>query len=148
MANSFLNSGYCARIARVGAIAATMALGGTFLFDAVSPQPASAQAKKDAKADPKAAAAKTPEGSWVKLCEKQTQTGKDKDNKDVTRNIDACVTLTEQIHPENGVVMVSAKYHQVKIDGQEKQSLQLTVPRGVVLACGSGVTMLAEARWA
>jgi invasion protein IalB len=148
MANSFLYSGLGTRIARVGAIAATVALGGAFLLNAASPQPASAQAKKDAKAaDPKAAAAKPPEGSWVKLCDKQQQKGKDKDGKEVTRDIDACVTLTEQIHPESGVVMVSAKYHQVKIDGQEKQSLQLTVPLGVVLPFGAGVTVFPKDLW-
>jgi invasion protein IalB len=147
MANSFLHLGVGARITRVGAIAATVALGGAFLLDTVSPQPASAQAKKDAKAaDPKAAA-KPPEGSWVKLCEKQQQKGKDKDGKELTRDIDACVTLTEQIHPESGVVMVSAKYHQVKIDGQEKQSLQLTVPLGVVLPFGAGVTIFPKDLW-
>jgi invasion protein IalB len=148
MANSFLHSKVSARIARVGAFAATVALSGAFLLNAISPEPASAQAKKDAKAaDPKAAGAKSPEGSWVKLCEKQQQAGKDKDGKDVTRDIDACVTLTEQIHPESGVVMVSAKYHQVKIDGQEKQSLQLTVPLGVVLPFGAGVTIFPKDLW-
>src|SRR5262245_40002668 len=114
MANSFLNTGVGVRIARIGAIAATVALGGAFILNVASPQPASAQAKKDATkpADPKAAGAKQPEGSWVKLCEKQQPKVKDKDGKEVTRDIDACVTLTEQIHPDSGVVMVSAKYHQ------------------------------------
>ena len=147
MANSFLYSGVGARIARLCAIAATVALGGTLLLNIAAPQTASAQAKKDAKAaDPKAAA-KPPEGSWVKLCEKNTQKGKDKDGKEVSRDIDACVTLTEQIHPESGVVMVSAKYHQVKIDGQEKQSLQLTVPLGVVLPVGAGITIYPKDLW-
>ncbi len=144
MASSFLHWGVGARIARVGAIAIAAALGGAFLLDVASPQPASAQAKK---ADPKAAKAKAPEGSWVKLCEKNQVKGKDKDGKEVAKDVDACVTLTEQIHPENGMVMVSAKYHQVKIDGQEKQSFQLTVPLGVVLPAGVGVTVFPKDLW-
>ena len=144
MASSFLHSGAGARIARVGAIAITAAVGGAFLLNTANPQPASAQAKK---ADPKAAKAKAPEGSWVKLCEKNQIKGKDKDGKELTKDVDACVTLTEQIHPENGMVMVSAKFHQVKIDGQEKQSLQLTVPLGVVLPAGLGVTVFPKDLW-
>ncbi len=148
MANSFLHSGVGARLARVGAIAITAALGGMFLLDVANPQPASAQAKKaDTKADPKAAGAKAPDGSWVKLCEKNQVKGKDKDGKELTKDVDACVTLTEQIHPENGMVMVSAKYHQVKVDGQEKQSLQLTVPLGVVLPAGLGITVFPKDLW-
>ena len=147
MASSFLHTGVGARIARVGAIAITAALGGALLLNVSQPQPASAQAKKDAKAAPAKAAVKAPEGSWVKLCEKNQIKGKDKDGKELTKDVDACVTLTEQIHPENGMVMVSAKYHQVKIDGQEKQSLQLTVPLGVVLPAGVGVTVFPKDLW-
>jgi len=143
MASSFLHSGVGARIARVGAIAVTIALGGALLLNVGQPLPASAQAKKgDGKAEVKA-----PEGSWVKLCEKNQIKGKDKDGKELTKDVDACVTLTEQIHPENGMVMVSAKFHQVKIDGQEKQSLQLTVPLGVVLPAGLGVTVFPKDLW-
>ena len=148
MASSFLHTGVGARIARVGAIAITAALGGAFLLNVTSPQSASAQAKKDTKAaDPKAAKAKAPEGSWVKLCEKNQVKGKDKDGKEVAKDVDACVILTEQIHPENGMVMVSAKFHQVKVDGQEKQSFQLTVPLGVVLPAGLGVTVFPKDLW-
>jgi invasion protein IalB len=154
MASSFLHTGVGARIARAGAIVATVALGSAFLFNIANPQPASAQAKKaDTKAaDPKAADSKAngpkvPEGSWVKLCEKNQLKGKDKEGKEVAKDVDACVTLTEQIHPENGMVMVSAKYHQVKIDGQEKQSFQLTVPLGVVLPAGLGITVFPKDLW-
>src|SRR5262245_23599856 len=89
------------------------------------------------------------EGSWVKLCETNKVKGKDKDEdgKEVTKDVDTCVTLTEQIHPENGMVMVSAKYHQIKIDGQEKQSFQLTVPLGVVLPAGLGITVFPKNLW-
>jgi invasion protein IalB len=148
MASSFLHSGVGARIARVGAIAITAMLGSAFLLNVSNPQPASAQAKKaDPKADPKAAKIKAPEGSWVKLCEKNPVKGKDKEGKEITKDVDACVTLTEQIHPENGMVMVSAKLHQIKIDGQEKQSFQLTVPLGVVLPAGVAVTVFPKDLW-
>jgi invasion protein IalB len=149
MASSFLHTGVGARIARVGVIATTMALGGAFILHIANPHPASAQAKKaDTKAaDPKAAGPKVPDGSWVKLCEKNQVKGKDKDGKEQTKDVDACVTLTEQIHPENGMVMVSAKYHQVKIDGQEKQSFQLTVPLGVVLPAGLAITVFPKDLW-
>jgi invasion protein IalB len=147
MASSFLHIGVGARIARVGAIATAAALGGTLLLDVTQPRPASAQAKKDAKAAEAKPGVKAPDGSWVKLCEKNQVKGKDKDGKEQTRDVDACVTLTEQIHPENGMVMVSAKYHQVKIDGQEKQSFQLTVPLGVVLPAGLGVTVFPKDLW-
>lgn len=147
MASSFLHIGVGARIARVGAIAIAAALGGTLLLNVTQPRPASAQAKKDAKAADAKAGVKAPDGSWVKLCEKNQVKGKDKDGKEQTRDVDACVTLTEQIHPENGMVMVSAKYHQIKIDGQEKQSFQLTVPLGVVLPAGLGVTVFPKDLW-
>ena len=46
MANSFPHSGIGARVARVGAVAMTVALGSAFLLDAGFPNPAAAQAKK------------------------------------------------------------------------------------------------------
>ena len=147
MASSFLHTGVGAWIARAGAIVITAALGGALLLNVSQPQPASAQAKKDAKAAPAKAAVKAPEGSWVKLCEKNQIKGKDKDGKELTKDVDACVTLTEQIQSENGMVMISAKYHQVKVDGQEKQSLQLTVPLGVALSAGLGVTVFPKDLW-
>jgi invasion protein IalB len=85
--------------------------------------------------------------AWVKLCEKQQQKGKDKDGREVTRDVDAYVTLTEKIHAESGAAMVSAKYHQVKIDGQEKRSFQVTVPLGAVLPAGLGVTVFPKNLW-
>ena len=113
MASSFLHTGVGAWIARAGAIVITAALGGALLLNVSQPQPASAQAKKDAKAADAKAPVKAPEGSWVKLCEKNQIKGKDKDGKELTKDVDACVTLTEQIQSENGMVMISAKYHQV-----------------------------------
>jgi invasion protein IalB len=88
-----------------------------------------------------------PEKAWVKLCEKNSVKSKDKEGNEVTKDVEACVTLTEHIQSENGTVMVSAKYHQVKIDGQERQSLQLTVPLGAVLPAGLGVAVFPKDLW-
>jgi invasion protein IalB len=146
MANSFLHSGMGARIARAGALAMTVALGGAVLLDAGSPNQASAQAKK---ADPKAAApaAAAPESSWVKLCDTRQPKDKDKDGKEVTRNVTECVTLAEHIHPENGVVLVSARLYQLKVDKDEKQQFEVTVPLGAALPYGAAVTMLPNDLW-
>jgi invasion protein IalB len=89
----------------------------------------------------------TPAKAWVKLCEKNQVKGKDKEGRELTKDVDACVTQIEQIRPESGKVIVSAKYHQIKIDGQEKQSLQLTVPLGVVLPAGVAVTVFPKDLW-
>ena len=142
MASSFLHSGVGARIARVGAIAITAALGGTLLLNVSQPQPASAQAKKDAKAPVKA-----PEGSWVKLCEKNQIKGKDKDGKDVTKAVENCMTLTEQIHPDTGITMIGATLSQFKIDGKEMAKLQITVPPGLLLPAGAAMTVFPKDLW-
>src|SRR5688572_23512996 len=149
MANSFLHSGAGARLARVGAIAMTVALGGALLLDAGFPDHAVAQAKKDAKAaDPKAAAKPaSTDSSWVKLCDKQPLKGKDKDGKDVSKDVEMCVTLNELIHPDNGMVMVSARLQQVKVDGQEKQHFSVTVPLGVALPVTPSVTVFSKEMW-
>jgi invasion protein IalB len=146
MAHSFLHSGVGARVARAGALAVTVALGGVLLLDAVSPAPASAQAKK---ADPKAAAApaKAPEDSWVKLCDKRQVKNKDKDGKEVTHNVNECITLTERIHPDNGIVLLQAKLHQIKVDAEEKQAFEVTVPLGAVLPYGAAITLLPNDIW-
>ena len=84
MANSFLHSSVGARLARVGAIAASLVLGAAVVVNLGALDTASAQApKKDAK-DAKAGDKKTstPESAWVKLCDKGTLTAKDKDGKE------------------------------------------------------------------
>jgi invasion protein IalB len=150
MAHSFLHCGVGARIARAGALAVTLALGGVLLVSLVQPEPASAQAKKDAKAaDPKAAAAPSgpPDSSWVKLCDKQQLKGKDKDGKDVAKDVDMCVTLNELIHPDSGMVMVSARLQQVKMDGQQKDHFSVTVPLGVALPVQPSITVFPKDMW-
>jgi invasion protein IalB len=142
MAHSFLHSGVGARIARAGAFAATIALGGLFLLNVVYPVSAQAQAKK---APPKAAS--SGDGSWVKLCDKQTLKGKDKEGKEVSKDVDMCVTLNELIHPDTGMVMVSARLQQVKIDGKEKDHFSVTVPLGVALPVQPSITVFPKDMW-
>jgi invasion protein IalB len=148
MADSFLHSGLGARFARVGAVALTVALGGAFLLNAGFPDPASAQAKKGAdKAAPAKAGSAPPDSSWVKLCDNQDMKGKDKDGKDVSKKVEMCVTLNELIHPDNGMVMVSARLQQVKVDGQEKQHFSVTVPLGVALPVTPSITVFSKEMW-
>lgn len=145
MANSFLHSGVGARIARLSAIAVGVAFGATLLLNVAAPGGALAQgAKKDAKAG---APASTPESSWVKLCDKGQLKGKDKEGQDVAKDVEMCMTLTEQIHPDSGMVMVSTTLQQVKVDGTEKQHLSVTVPLGVALPYGAGITVFPKDLW-
>jgi invasion protein IalB len=147
MANSFLHSDVGARIARVGAIALGIALGATLLLDFASPDTASAQA---AKKDPKAAAAPkggAPESSWVKLCDKGQLKGKDKDGKEQAKDVEMCMTLSEQIDANSGMVLVSANLQNVKVDGKEKQHFSITVPLGVALPFGAQITVFPKDLW-
>ncbi|HEX6001117.1 MAG TPA: invasion associated locus B family protein [Hyphomicrobiaceae bacterium] len=143
MANSYLHSSVGARLARVGAIAVGVALGGTLLLGPGSPNGALAQGKKDAG---KAAAAKDG-GSWVKLCDKGQLKGKDKAGKDIAKEVQMCMTLTEQIHPDSGMVMVGATLQQVKVDGKEKSTLSVTVLPGVALPPGAAITVFPKDLW-
>jgi invasion protein IalB len=144
MANSMQHPGVGARIARAGLIAAGVLLGGTMLLDISAPHGALAQGKKDAKADAKASSA---DSSWVKICDKGELKGKDKDGKEVTKAVENCMTLTEQIHPDTGMTMVGATLVQLKMDGKEKSALQITVPPGLVIPHGAGITVFPKDLW-
>jgi invasion protein IalB len=144
MANSLWHPGVGARIARAGAIVAGVLMGGTMLLDISAPNGALAQAKKEA---PKAAAKASSDSSWVKICDKGELKGKDKDGKDVAKAVENCMTLTEQIHPDTGLTMVGATLVQLKMDGKEKSALQITVPPGLVLPHGAGVTVFPKDLW-
>jgi invasion protein IalB len=72
-------------------------------------------------------------GSWVKLCD--------------SAGAGACRTLTEQIHPETGQIMVAVTFRQAKADGAEKNVLRVTVPPGVVIDNGAAVTVLPPDLW-
>jgi invasion protein IalB len=141
MANSSWHQGVGASIARVGAIALGVLLGATMLLDLSAPNGALAQSK-----DKKAASSST-DSSWVKLCDKGQLKGKDKDGKDVAKDVEMCMTLTEQIHPDTGMVMVGATLQQVKMDGKEKNTLSVTVLPGVALPPGAAITVFPKDLW-
>jgi invasion protein IalB len=152
MANSLWHPGVGARIARAGAIAFGVLLGGTMLLDISAPDGALAQGKKDAKeakkdAPKKDAKSSAPESAWVKICDKGQLKGKDKEGKEVTKDLETCMTLTEQIHPDTGMTMVGATLVQLKMDGKEKNFLQVTVPPGTVLPHGAGLLVFSKDIW-
>jgi len=140
MANSDLHSGASARLARVGTIAATLMLGIT-----ISLAVASAQATK--KPPEKAPPTSDTQSAWVKLCDKGELKGKDKDGKDLKKDVEMCVTLHEQIDANSGMVLVSAGLQQIKVDGKEKQHLSVTVPLGVALPVGLAITVFPKDLW-
>jgi invasion protein IalB len=145
MANSLWHPGAGAQIVRVGAIAFGVLLGGMMLLDISAPDGALAQAKKDApKADAKSSSS---DSSWVKICDKGQLKGKDKDGKEVTKDVENCMTLTEQIHPDTGMTMVGATLVQLKMDGKEKDALQITVPPGLVIPHGAAITVFPKDLW-
>jgi invasion protein IalB len=145
MANSMRHPGVGARTVRASAIALGVLLGGTMLLDISAPDGALAQGKKDAKADAKKSSSS--ESSWVKICDKGQLKGKDKDGKEVTKEIENCMTLTEQIHPDTGMTMIGATLVQLKMDGKEKAALQITVPPGLVLPPGAAATVFSKDLW-
>ena len=83
----------------------------------------------------------------MKICDKGELKGKDKDGKDVTKAVENCMTLTEQIHPDTGLTMVGATLVQLKMDGKEKNALQVTVPPGLVLPHGAAITVFPKDLW-
>jgi invasion protein IalB len=85
--------------------------------------------------------------AWVKLCDRGQLKGKDKYGQHLAKDVEMCTTLTDQIHPDTGVVMLGVTLAQVKMDGGEKYSLTVTVPKGVAMASGAAVTVLPTDLW-
>jgi invasion protein IalB len=139
MAKSQFHSGVGARIAGVGAVAVTLMLGFSL---ALTVDTAHAQKKKAA------APAKAPQSAWVRLCDKGTLTAKDKNGKEEKKDLDICMTLHEQIDANSGRVLVSAGLQQVKMDGKQKDHFSVTVPLGMALPFGLGVTVFPKDLWA
>ena len=109
---------------------------------ALTSGPAEAQKKKEE------VPTSTPKSSWVKLCDKGTLTAKDKDGKELKKEVNICHTLAERIDANSGIVIVSAGLNQVKVDAEEKQIFRLILPLGVVLPVGVGVTFFPQDLWA
>ena len=148
MANPHLHSGVGARIARLGAITATLLLGATvFLNLALAQTP---PAKKPPEKDKAAAPAKkdAPAGNqsaWVKLCEKATAQVKGKDGKEEKKDLNICLTHHERLDGNSGMVLVSAALRQ--IDGQDKQHFMVMVPLGMLLQPGMRATVFPKNLW-
>jgi invasion protein IalB len=101
-----------------------------------------------APAHPQAAAStKAPAGSWVKLCDRGRLAGKDTSGREIVKDVERCTTLTEQIHPDTGMTMVSVALQRVRIDGAQKDTLTVTVPKGVILDRGAGITVFPADLW-
>jgi invasion protein IalB len=139
MAKSHFNFGIGARLAGVCAIAVTVMLGLSFVLTA---DRAEAQKKK---AD---VPTSTPKSGWVKLCDKGTLAAKDKEGKELKKELNICHTLAERIDATSGMVIVSAGLNQVKVDAEEKQIFRVILPLGVVLPPGIGVTFFPKDLWA
>src|SRR5262245_26420468 len=82
------------------------------------------------------ASTKAPAGSWVKLCDTGRASGRDKSGGEIAKDIETCITMTEQVHPDTGMVLLSVALNRVKIDGTERDVLTVTVPQGVVMDFG------------
>jgi invasion protein IalB len=143
MAKSYLHSGIGARLAGIAAIAVTLFLGLSFVLTADRAEAQKKEAPK--KVD---APTSTPKSSWVKLCDKGTLSAKDKEGKELKKEVNICHTLAERIDATSGMVIVSAGLNQVKVDAEEKQIFRIILPLGVVLPAGVGVTFFPKDVWA
>lgn len=147
MANSHLHLGVGARVARAGAVAATLMLGVTvFLAVASAQTPPKKTPDKAAAPDKKGAAASTPQSAWVKLCEKATAVSKDKDGKEEKKDFNICLTHHERLDGNSGMVLISAAVRH--IEGQDKQAFMVMVPLGMLLQPGMRATVFPKDMWA
>jgi invasion protein IalB len=153
MANSLLQFGVGARLARSCAVAASLAVGVTAVLNYAS-------AQTPAKKPP---AAKTPAGKagdkkgtdaasnpWVKLCEKATAASKNKEGKEEKKELNICMTHHERIDGSSGMVVVSAALQQLKVEGEpkDKQQFLIMVPTGMLLKPGMRATFFPKDLWA
>jgi invasion protein IalB len=140
MAYSHLHSGVGARVARLGAIAATLLVGVGLLLNG-----ADAQAPKKDKAAPGKGETANAQSAWVKLCETATATVKKEDGKEDKKDLNICLVHHERIDGNSGMVLVSAALR--KIDGQDKQHFMVMVPLGMLLQPGMRATVFPKNLW-
>lgn len=145
MAYSHLHSGVGARVARIGAVAATLLLGFGLLFNVAYVADAQAQKKAPAKAPAGKGETSSTQSAWVKLCEKATASVKQKDGKEEKKDLRVCLIHHERIDGNSGMVLVSAALRQ--IDGQDKQHLMVMVPLGMLLQPGLRATVFPKNLW-
>ena len=157
MANRTLQLGWATRMGHGAGAMLALALGAaTFASDAAAQQPAPPAAPKKAPA----AAAPAPAGqkgaaapagggpeqsAWVKLCEKATGVGKDKDGKEEKKELNICLTHHERLDGNSGMVVVSAAVRQV--EGQDKQHFMIMVPLGMLLQPGMRAALYPKDLW-
>jgi|SRR5262245_45933885 len=84
------------------------------------------------------------QGIWVKLCEKANAVSKDKDGKDVKKEVNICLIHHEHLD-EKGNVLVSAALRQ--IEGQDKQHFMVMVPLGKLIKPGMHVIIYPKDLW-
>jgi invasion protein IalB len=89
-------------------------------------------------------AAAQPQSAWVKLCETQAATVKNKEGGGAEKGLNVCLTHHEHLD-DTGKVLFSAAFRQV--EGQEKQAFMVMVPLGVLLAPGLRATILPKEIW-
>jgi invasion protein IalB len=97
--------------------------------------------------EPLAKAPQSPSSSWVRICEAGQLKGKDQYGSDAVKDVETCMTQTEQIHPDTGMTMLGVTFQQMKLDGGEKHVLTITVPNGVTMAAGAAVSVLPADLW-
>ena len=130
-------------MAQVGAAALALALGVAGLMGAAAAQTPPAPPARQEAARRRAGAeggagcrssGRRAQSAWVKLCEKATAVGKDKDGKEEKKELNICLTHHERLDGNTGMVLVSAAVRQV--DGQDKQHFMVMVPLGMLIAAG------------
>ena len=113
-----------------------------------APAPAPKKAPAAAPAQKGAAPAAAPaaaQSAWVKLCEKATAVGKDKDGKEEKRDLNICLTHHERLDGNTGMVLVSAAVRQV--EGQDKLHFMVMVPLGMLIAPGMRASIYPKDIW-
>jgi len=108
------------------------------------PAAPAAAPKKDAK-DAKGAPPAGTQSAWVKLCEKATAVGRDKEGKEQKKDLNICLTHHERIDANTGAAVVSAALRQV--EGQDKQVFMVMVPLGALLKAGMRGAIYPKAEW-
>ncbi|HRD75759.1 MAG TPA: invasion associated locus B family protein [Hyphomicrobiaceae bacterium] len=119
------------------------AIAAPVLAQQVPPKKAAPPAGAPAAAAPAAPAA--PQSAWVKLCEKITFKGVDKDKKEVQQEKSICLTHHERLDGQTGMVLISAAVRQ--IEGQPKNAMMVMVPLGMMLTPGLHVKILSKDLW-
>jgi invasion protein IalB len=154
MANRILQLARGASIRHAGAVAIALAVGTAgHLGSAAAQQPATAPAPKKAPAAapaqkgaaPPAAQSPGAQSAWVKLCEQASGVTKDKDGKELKKDVNICLTHHERLDGNTGMVLVSAAIRH--IEGQDKQHFMVMVPLGMLIQAGMRATIYPKDLW-